>query len=97
MRRRHHPPAIGRVIAEVSAINQARADLARATNSAILQRDLQKPAERPITARPVGAGYAVRTRGRVPEDEQGRKLEGESIDRVVAGEGCFRRMPTCRD
>lgn len=56
-------------------------------------------AERPITARPVGQGFMVPTRGLEHLEGRGRRLppEAASDNFIAASHGCYRRVPTCRD
>lgn len=59
------------------------------------ERPAEQRAVRQVSARPVGDTFAVRTRGRTSVDYDGRATEG--ADKVAYVDGCYRRMPTCRD
>jgi hypothetical protein len=43
------------------------------------------PADKPITARPVGDEFAVETRG------------DRDYNHIARSRGCYRRVPTCRE
>lgn len=59
--------------------------------------DKPKPIEqKPLTARPLGQTFMVETRG--VESRTAQRADGRVVETTLIsdGEGCYRRMPTCR-
>lgn len=58
--------------------------------------DNPKPIEKPLTARAVGAPFVVPPRG--VESMTAQRRDGRVVETgfTSAGEGCYRRVPTCR-
>ena len=66
---------------------QKKKKLKKAGNNGAAEADLRSasPADKPITAMPVGDEFAVETRG------------DRDYNHIAHNPGCYRRVPTCRE